>query len=71
MKEIDLIIEDGGTLHPIEIKKHADPSVKDISAFSVLDNIANVKRGAGGVVCLYDRLLTLKGDDKIIPINML
>jgi len=71
MKEIDLLIEEGGTLHPIEIKKHADPSVKDISAFDVLDKIANVKRGSGGVVCLYDRLMTLKGDDKIIPISYL
>lgn len=71
MKEIDLIIEDAGMLHPIEIKKHADPSVKDISAFSVLDKIANVKRGAGGVVCLYDRMMTLKDDDRIIPISML
>ena len=71
MKEIDLIIEDGGLLHPIEIKKHADPSVKDISAFSVLDNIANVDRGSGGVICLYERLMTLKGEDRIIPINML
>ena len=71
MKEIDLIIEDAGMLHPIEIKKHADPSVKDISAFSVLDKIANVKRGAGGVVCLYDRMMTLKDNDRIIPISML
>lgn len=71
MKEIDLLIEEGGTLHPIEIKKHADPSVKDISAFDVLDKIANVKHGSGGVVCLYDRLMTLKGDDKIIPISYL
>ncbi len=69
MNEIDLVIEDGGTLYPIEIKKHADPSKKDIAAFNVLDKIPNIKRGPGGVVCLYDNLLTLKGDDKIIPIE--
>lgn len=71
MKEIDLLIEDGGTLYPLEMKKHADPSKKDINAFSVLDKIPNIRRGPGGVICLYDKLITLQGDDKIIPINYL
>ncbi len=69
MNEIDLIIEDGGTLHPIEIKKHADPNKSDIAAFDLLDKIPNIKRGNGGVICLYDKLLTLKGNDKVIPIQ--
>ena len=68
MCEIDLLIEDSGTLYPLEMKKHADPSKKDIDAFSVLDKIAGVKRGPGGVICLYDKLVTLQGNDKIIPV---
>lgn len=71
MREIDLIIEDSGTLYPLEMKKHADPSKKDIDAFSVLDKIPEIKRGPGGVICLYDKLITLQGEDKIIPINYL
>lgn len=71
MREIDLLVEDGGVLYPLEMKKHADPSKKDIEAFSVLDKIPGVKRGSGGVICLYDKLITLQGDDKIIPINYL
>ena len=71
MNEIDLIIEDSGIMYPIEMKKHADPTKKDIEAFSLLDKIPNIKRGSGGVVCLYDNLLTLQGNDKIIPINYL
>ena len=71
MREIDLLIEDGGTLYPLEMKKHADPSKRDIDAFDVLDKIPGVKRGPGGVICLYDKLVTLQGDDKIIPINYL
>ena len=71
MREIDFIIEDGGTLYPLEMKKHADPSKKDIDAFSVLDKIPEIKRGPGGVICLYDKLITLQGEDKIIPINYL
>ena len=71
MREIDLLIEDGGTLYPIEIKKHADPRIEDIAAFSVLDRLSGVKRGEGGVVCLYDNLTTLRGNDRVIPVRYL
>ena len=70
-KEIDLLIADGGVLYPIEIKKHADPVKSDVKHFSILDSIPGVRRGAGGVVCLYDSLVTLSGNDKIIPVNLL
>lgn len=71
MNEIDLIIEDAGILYPIEIKKHADPTKKDIETFKLLDKIPNIKRGCGGVVCLYDNLLSLSDKDKVIPIKYL
>ena len=69
--ELDLLIDDGGCLYPIEIKKHADPAKSDIAAFSALDKIPGKIRGPGGVVCMYDNLATLVGNDKVIPINML
>ena len=69
--EIDLLIEDSGTLYPIEIKKHADPVKSDVSKFSILDKIPTIKRGQGGVVCLYDNLITLQGNDKVIPVTLL
>ncbi len=71
MCEIDLLIEDGGTLHPIEIKKHADPDKKDIAAFAKLDKISNMKRGEGGIICLYDKVVSLSEKDKVIPIGYL
>lgn len=71
MNEIDLLIEDGGTLYPLEIKKHADPRKKDVAAFALLDKIPNVRRGAGGVICLYDNLATLQGQDRVIPVKYL
>lgn len=71
MNEIDLLIEDGGTLYPLEMKKHADPQKKDMDAFTLIDKIPNVKRGGGGVICLYDNLITLKGNDRVIPIKFL
>jgi len=69
--EIDLLIEEGGTLYPIEIKKHADPKKSDVEKFYIIDKILTVKRGQGGVVCLYDNLVTVSGNDKSIPITML
>ena len=71
MNEIDLLIEDNGTLYPLEIKKHADPQKKDVEAFALLDKIPNIRRGCGGVICLYENLVTLKGSDKVIPVSFL
>ncbi len=71
MNEIDLLIEDNGMLYPLKIKKHADPQKKDIAAFARIDNIPSVKRGPGGVICMYDNLVTLKDNDRVIPVNYL
>lgn len=71
MNEIDLLIEDNGVLYPLEMKKHADPQKKDMDAFAILDKIPNMKRGQGGVICLYDNLITLKGEDRVIPVKYL
>ena len=71
MNEIDLLIEDGGTLYPLEMKKHADPSRKDVSTFDIVDKISGIRRGPGGVICLYDKLVTLKGNDRVIPVQYL
>lgn len=68
-KEIDLLIECNGVLYPLEMKKHADPKAADIKAFAVLDDIPGVQRGSGGVICTYHQLVTLKDNDKVIPIS--
>jgi Predicted ATPase (AAA+ superfamily) len=69
--EIDLVIQEGDTLHPLEIKKHADPAKRDTQAFAVLDKIHGVVRGAGGVICLYDKILPLGKSDIVVPIEYL
>jgi predicted AAA+ superfamily ATPase len=66
--EIDLLIENNGTLHPLEIKKHADPSASDIKQFAVIGKLPNINCGSGGVICSYERLTTLRGDDRVIPV---
>jgi len=71
MNEIDLLIEENGSLHPVEIKKHADPQKKDIAAFALLDKIPSIVRGEGGVICMYDRLVSLTDRERVIPVNYL
>ncbi len=70
MKEIDVIIEADGELHPIEIKKSTNPGTELLSAFSVLDK-GTVKRGAGAILCLRENLSAIDRNNFIIPISMI
>lgn len=65
-REIDLILEDGGKLHPIEIKKTASPSTQLATAFRVLDG-SSLPRGTGAVVCTKRDLSALDSDTLIVP----
>ncbi len=57
-KEIDLIIEQDGLLHPIEIKKASTPTISMISGFAVLKK-ASIPTGKGAVICLKKPSLRL------------
>ena len=64
-KEIDLIIEQNGKLHPIEIKKTANPTKEMVANFKFLEKIKEV--GEGAIICVYDKILDLDEKNKIIP----
>jgi predicted AAA+ superfamily ATPase len=66
-KEIDLILESNGALHPIEIKKTVSPSGSAARAFSVLDK-ASVPRGAGAVICTKNELSAVDEKTYILPV---
>jgi predicted AAA+ superfamily ATPase len=70
MKEIDLIIESDGILHPIEIKKGSSPERKLINAFSVLKETEK-QTGNGGIVCMTDTLLPIDEKNFFIPSNII
>ncbi len=80
-KEIDLIIQQGGTIYPIEIKKSASPS-NATRNFSVLKPItkepdaddrftgaAHLKTdiGTGAVICLASDVLPLDKSNFLVP----
>lgn len=67
-KEIDLLIHENNTLYPLEIKAKAEPVIKDIKNFTLLDGIKNVNIGEGGVISLAKDILPLSDKHKIIPV---
>jgi len=64
-REIDLLIETDGKLYPVEIKKTSSPNAKDAKHFAALPRAEQ-----GGIVCLYDKPLSL-GGVRVVPIGML
>ncbi|MDR2028929.1 MAG: ATP-binding protein [Treponema sp.] len=70
-KEIDLLIVRNGVIHPLEIKKHANPGPADIAVFGVTERINGYSRGSGGVICACEEPAVLKGDDRAIPVSYL
>lgn len=70
-KEIDIIIEQNGTLYPVEIKKTANPGKEHIENFSVLDKIKGVNVGTGCVVCMYDKSVYINNKNRTIPVTWL
>ena len=69
-KEIDLIVERDGRLHPIEIKKTAVPEKKMIRSFSVIER-APLLRGTGAILCLTERLGAFDRENLIVPITLI
>lgn len=65
-REIDMVLESDGELHPIEIKRSASPSPGMARNFSVLDR-GSVPRGAGAIICMAEKLGALDGRTFVIP----
>ena len=67
-REIDLLIWRNGRLYPLEIKMTANPDKKHIAVFNVLNELpAPYQRGEGGIICCYDKIISLGTNDKVIP----
>ncbi len=69
--EIDLLVEDGETLHPIEIKTTSDPTKSMVHAFRCIDNIPNKNVGQGAVICFAKEVLPLTDKVWTLPVNMI
>ncbi|HAM15669.1 MAG TPA: GTP-binding protein [Eggerthellaceae bacterium] len=69
-REIDLVVERGRALHPLEVKKSASPTPADAGRFKLLD-ASGLDRGPGGIVCMCERPYPLTETDSLIPSNIL
>ena len=68
--EIDMVIESDGALHPLEIKRSANPGNELIQAFHLLDK-ASVPRGTGAIICMRPKLSAINSENYIVPIWMI
>lgn len=66
--EIDLIIQEGDILYPVEIKMSTMPKANMASEFDVLDGVPDKKRGTGAIICLIDRKLYLRENLVALPL---
>ncbi|MEY4591345.1 MAG: hypothetical protein RIR18_240 [Pseudomonadota bacterium] len=69
-QEIDLLIESGDTLFPIEIKKTASPSQNAKRHFPAIAKLGKTV-GAGAVICMVERDIPLSRDVTAIPLSYL
>ena len=69
--EIDLVISDGGTLHPVEIKATGDPAKSMARSFRCLRNVPGAKVGDGAIVCMAKDRLPLADGIWALPAHMI
>lgn len=69
-KEIDLFIEENGLIHPLEIKKSANPDRREIKKYKLIDQ-ANLKRGNGGIICMCEEVMPIDRENCLIPCNLI
>lgn len=69
-KEIDLFLEYGEKIHPLEIKLSASPNLREIKKYSVLDTNC-IPRGDGGIICMAPTVIPIDESNCIIPVSLL
>ena len=69
-REVDLLIEAGDAIYPVEFKKTATPSQRASKHFHLLEKLGK-KVGQGAVVCFVERDVPLSREVTAIPIGYL
>lgn len=68
--EIDLFIEENNTIHPLEIKKSANPNKREIKKFAVIQKTM-LNKGNGGIVCMCEQPIPIDENNCFIPCNLI
>ena len=69
-KEIDIFAEKNNSIHPLEIKKSANPNNREVKKFAVLDK-TNVETGYGGIICMCEEVIPIDDRNCFIPCNLI
>ena len=69
-KEIDLVLERGRLLHPLEIKQSAAPRRQEVRKFELIER-SGLERGSGGIICMAPEPMYISEQDSFIPAPIL
>lgn len=69
-KEIDLFVEENNAIHPLEIKKSANPDRREVKKYELLDK-ASLERSCGGILCMCEEVVPIDEKNCFIPCNLI
>jgi predicted AAA+ superfamily ATPase len=69
--EIDLLIEEGDSLRPVEIKTTGDPDKSMVKNFDLLKNIPGKTIAEGSLICLAKTPMPLTDNVTVLPLMMI
>lgn len=67
-REIDLVVQDGRILHPVEVKMGAQVGKDAVKSFSCLEGLDGYELGFGHVVCLTHEAYLLTSNVQSVPV---
>lgn len=67
-REIDLLIQDGKVMHPVEIKARANVRAEAVRNFEVLSSFTDYEVGFGNVICQTETPYMISRDVQAIPV---
>lgn len=70
-REIDLVIQDGRTLHPVEIKAGMTVRRDAVKNFAALEGMQDFEIGYGHVICQAPEPYPLSSSVQAVPVWML
>lgn len=69
-KEIDVFVEEDHRIHPLEIKKSANPDRREVKKYELIDK-TTLERGCGGIVCMCEEVVPIDDRNCFIPCNLI
>jgi predicted AAA+ superfamily ATPase len=67
--EIDIVIEEGNTLYPVQIKSTTDPVKSMTAEFEILKKIAGKTVGEAAIICMAKDILPFANNTWVIPVD--